>query len=153
MLKVIHRQYTLEIYDMASPFRFGQVVSGELFCNRINEIKQVADNLAGGQSIVLYSPRRYGKTSLLFAVADALKSRKILCGHVDFFACNSTEKILVALTRAVAKAIVDDLKSVEKFVQRTSQFFKRIGFSIRLEPNGTGSFSVSPDSLTSSAPT
>ena len=50
---------------MANPFRFGQVVSGELFCNRKSEISQITHNLAGGQSIVLYSPRRYGKISPL----------------------------------------------------------------------------------------
>ena len=91
----------MEIF-MANPFRFGQIVSGELFCNRKSEIKKITQDLSGGQSIVLFSPRRYGKTSLLRAVSKALASKKILYGHVDFFACNSTEKILQAVSGAVA---------------------------------------------------
>ena len=63
---------------MANPFRFGQIVDGELFCNRKAEIKQITTDLESGQSIVLYSPRRYGKTSLIKATSKVLKSRKIL---------------------------------------------------------------------------
>ena len=111
---------------MANPFRFGQIVSGELFCNRKWEISQITDNLVGGQSIVLYSPRRYGKTSLLYATSNRLRSKKLLVGYVDFFACKATEKILLAVSRASAKAIVDEMKSFEKFIKRAAHFFNRI---------------------------
>ncbi len=130
---------------MANPFRFGQVVSGELFCDRKSEIKQITQDLSGGQSIVLFSPRRYGKTSLLKAVSKELKSKRILYGHVDFFACNSTEKVVQAVSSAAAKAIINDLKSIEKFIKKSAQFFTRTRFAIRFEPNGTGSFTVLPE--------
>jgi len=130
---------------MANPFRFGQVVSGELFCDRKSEIKQITQDLSGGQSIVLFSPRRYGKTSLLKAVSKELKSKRILYGHVDFFACNSTEKVVQAVSSTAAKAIINDLKSIEKFIKKTAQFFTRTRFAIRFEPNGTGSFTVLPE--------
>jgi len=130
---------------MANPFRFGQVVSGELFCDRKSEIKQITQDLSGGQSIVLFSPRRYGKTSLLKAVSKELKSKRILYGHVDFFACNSTEKVVQAVSSEAAKAIINDLKSIEKFIKKTAQFFTRTRFAIRFEPNDTGSFTVLPE--------
>lgn len=130
---------------MENPFRFGQVVSGELFCNRKSEIKQVTRDLAGGQSIVIYSPRRYGKTSLLHAVSKELRTKKILYGKADFFACNSSEKVVHAVSRAAAESIIDDLKSIEKFIKRAAQIFKRTRFAIRYEPNGTGSFSILPE--------
>lgn len=130
---------------MANPFRFGQVVSGELFCNRRSEIKQVTQNLSGGQSIVLYSQRRHGKTSLIYAASSAIKVKKILFGYVDLFSCNSTEKILIAIARAAAKAIVDDLKSIEKFLKSTTHFFNRIRFSVKFDANDAGSISVLPE--------
>ena len=130
---------------MSNPFRFGQVVSGDLFCNRKSEIKKITRDLTGGQSIVLYSPRRYGKTSLLQAVSKKLRTRKILYGNADFFACNSSEKVVNAVSRATAKAIIDDLKSIEKFVKKAAHIFTRARFSIRYEPNGTGSFGISPE--------
>lgn len=130
---------------MENPFRFGQVVSGELFCNRKSEIKQITRDLSGGQSIVLYSPRRYGKTSLLQAASKKLRNKNILYGKADFFACNSSDKVVHAVSRATAEAIIDDLKSIEKFIKSAAQIFKRTRFSIRYEPDGTGSFSISPE--------
>ena len=119
---------------MPNPFRFGQVVRGELFCNRQSEMAQITSDLSGGQSIVLYSPRRYGKTSLLKAISENLISQGILCGYSDLFACNSTEKIIISLSRAAAKAVFDDLKSVEKFAKKAVELFKRIRFSFTLDP-------------------
>jgi AAA+ ATPase superfamily predicted ATPase len=130
---------------MANPFRFGQVVSGDLFCNRKSEIKQIAQNLAGGQSIVLYSPHRHGKTSLTYAASEVLKSKKILLGYVDLFSCNSTEKILIAISRAAANAIIDDLKSIEQFLKKTTHFFNRIRFSVKFDADDAGSISVLPE--------
>ena len=53
-----------------NPFRFGNVVTGEYFTNRKKEIKEIVSEIKAGQHIVLMSPRRYGKTSL---VNEAMK--------------------------------------------------------------------------------
>jgi hypothetical protein len=130
---------------MANPFRFGQAVSGDLFCNRTSEIKQITHDLAGGQSIVLYSPRRYGKTSLLQAVSEKLKAIKILYGHIDFLAANSKEKVVQAVSRTAANVIIDDMKSIEKFIKKAGHFFKQTRFAIRFEPGDSGSFTIWPE--------
>ena len=49
------------------------------------------------------------------------------------------------MSRAAAKAIIDDLKSIEKFIKWAAQIFTRTRFSIRYEPNGTGLFGISPE--------
>lgn len=130
---------------MANPFRFGQVVSGDLFCNRTSEIKRITNDLTGGQSIVLYSPRRYGKTSLLQAVSKKLRANRVLYGHVDFFACNSKEKVVQAVARMAGKIIIDDLKSIEKFIKKAGQFFSHTRFAMRFEPNESGSITLCPE--------
>lgn len=48
-----------------NPFRFGNVVTGEYFTNREDEIKEIVSEIKAGQHIVLMSPRRYGKSSLV----------------------------------------------------------------------------------------
>jgi uncharacterized protein len=121
------------------------LVSGDLFCNQTSEIKRITNDLTGGQSIVLYSPRRYGKTSLLQAVSKKLKTNRVLYGHVDFFACNSKEKVVQAVARMAGKIIVDDLKSIEKFIKKAAQFFSHTRFSMRFEPNESGSITLSPE--------
>ena len=54
-----------------NPFRFGNVVTGQYFTNREKEIKEITSEIKAGQHIVLMSPRRYGKSSL---VNEVMKS-------------------------------------------------------------------------------
>ena len=63
-----------------NPFRFGNVVTGEYFTNRKSEIKEVISEIKSGQHIVLMSPRRYGKSSL---VNEAMKAVKIKWFRID----------------------------------------------------------------------
>ncbi len=48
-----------------NPFRFGNVVTGQYFTNREKEIKEITSEIKAGQHVVLMSPRRYGKSSLV----------------------------------------------------------------------------------------
>ncbi|OQX52781.1 MAG: hypothetical protein B5M48_04705 [Candidatus Omnitrophica bacterium 4484_213] len=57
-----------------NPFRFGSIVSGEYFTDRKKEIKEIVSEIKAGQHIVVMSPRRYGKTSL---VHEAMKASGI----------------------------------------------------------------------------
>ena len=51
-----------------NPFRFGDVATGEHFTDRKAEITELVRDLRSGQSVLVISPRRYGKTSLITAV-------------------------------------------------------------------------------------
>ena len=53
-----------------NPFVFGRVVKGEHFYDRTEECKRIVDTLSAGNNIVLYAPRRYGKTSLVVKAMD-----------------------------------------------------------------------------------
>ena len=52
-----------------NPFKFGTVVDGEYFTDRIEELKHVKSILNSENHLVLISPRRYGKTSLILKAA------------------------------------------------------------------------------------
>lgn len=56
-----------------NPFRYGQVVTGEYFTNREDEIKEISGEIVSGQSIILISPRRYGKTSVIINTLNKVK--------------------------------------------------------------------------------
>lgn len=75
---------------MANPFRFGQVLTGDLFCNRTSEIRQITPDLAGGQSIVLYRPRRYGKTSLIKARSQYPRLQRLTIPPFDHLTQRAT---------------------------------------------------------------
>lgn len=48
-----------------NPFKYGKIVSGEFFYDRREELQRIKETLKGGNNLVLYAPRRYGKSSLV----------------------------------------------------------------------------------------
>ena len=57
---------------ISNPFKFGSVVDEPYFTNRVKELKQINDLLQSENHLILISPRRYGKTSLLKKVTTNL---------------------------------------------------------------------------------
>ena len=47
---------------MKNPFVYGETVSGDNFCDRVREMKELAADIKNGQNVIIFSPRRYGKT-------------------------------------------------------------------------------------------
>lgn len=76
------------------PFRFGTVVSGELFYDRRDEAQTLHDEIAGGQNVVLYAPRRYGKTSLAMTVAKRWKREGLSCIYFDLMRVESLDDFM-----------------------------------------------------------
>lgn len=76
-----------------NPFKFGTVVDGEYFTDRIEELKHVKSILNSENHLVLISPRRYGKTSLILKAAKET-SRPLLFLNLEAV----TDKKDLALT-------------------------------------------------------
>jgi AAA+ ATPase superfamily predicted ATPase len=58
-----------------NPFRYGSIVKDNSFFDRKEERAHIVKTLSGGNNIVLYAPRRFGKTSLIFSVIEQLEAR------------------------------------------------------------------------------
>ena len=129
---------------MANPFLFGKIVTGEHFCNRDKERKLLEENLRGGQSIVVISPRRMGKSSLLSVVGTQLESLGIICGFIDFFGLRSASKIVSETVRVCAETISRQESNLERFLSTVAKTFKRTRIAIEPTPDGSG-FSIKPE--------
>lgn len=57
----------------SNPFKFGSVVDDPYFTNRVNELKTIENLLQSENHLILISPRRYGKTSLIKKATNKLK--------------------------------------------------------------------------------
>jgi|GEM_PF-1249706 len=128
---------------MPNPFLFGKIVTGKHFCNREQERKLIADNLMGRQSIVVISPRRIGKSSLLAVVSAELEKKGMTCGRIDFFALNSITKILGETVRVCAQMLLDQETNLKKFLSIAADVFKRN--RIAIEPTPDGNVSIKPE--------
>lgn len=75
-----------------NPFFYGKTVSGSAFINRKDEIRQIASSLERGQSTIIFSPRRYGKTSLIKQVLAELEKKDLLVFYLDLYRITSIDR-------------------------------------------------------------
>ena len=59
-----------------NPFKFGVLVDNEFFTDRVNELREVQQTLNSENHLIIISPRRFGKSSL---VAKAVKASERPC--------------------------------------------------------------------------
>ncbi|MBI5399988.1 ATP-binding protein [Candidatus Saganbacteria bacterium] len=102
-----------------NPFVYGEAVAGEFFTNREAEIRDLSSELKSGQNIIIFSPRRYGKTSLIKKVLNNLKKEGCLTLYIDLFFVNSKQKFVEIYAEAIAKTfkgpfvkIIEGLRSL-----------------------------------------
>lgn len=88
---------------MENPFVYGKVVRGKYFANREAEIAELKNDIASSQNVIVFSPRRYGKTSLILEVLDRVKAEGLLICYIDLFKVTSQETFIAAYAREVAR--------------------------------------------------
>lgn len=87
-----------------NPFRFGKPVTGENFCNRTSEIERLSANILSANSIWLYSPRRYGKTSL---VKEALihTGDQVESAFIDLYGITNNDDFCSTFLRGISPLV------------------------------------------------
>jgi AAA+ ATPase superfamily predicted ATPase len=89
----------------SNPFRFGALALDEAFTDREREVAELSADMRNGQDVVVFAPRRYGKSSLIWHVAQRLVRRRVLVAQVDLMRAPTKER----LAEKLAHAIYDDL--------------------------------------------
>jgi uncharacterized protein len=92
----------------ANPFKYGPIALDESFTDRKEELAELRTDALNGQDVVIFAPRRYGKTSLVRRVARELSSRKALVAEINLMFTPTKEK----LAGRLAQEIADHLLSV-----------------------------------------
>src|SRR3989338_4799307 len=120
---------------MRNPFTIGLIEEEEKFCNRHQERKELLQYAKSGHNVVIYSPRRYGKSSLVNIVQKDLAKDKFLTAYIDLFPIASvkgaTQRIVSGLMKGFGKGI--DPRS---FLEKMKDVFRRIRPVISIEPEG-----------------
>lgn len=130
---------------MQNPFTLG-IVRNEDFCNRQKELADLINYAESGQNIVLYSPRRYGKSSLVGQVLKELESRKFLTVYVDLFPVSSEHDFISRFAASVFKGIGRGVDP-RTFRERVINLFSRLIPSFEVTQEGLN-ISVKFDSST-----
>lgn len=111
-----------------NPFKFGTIVKNEYFTDRIKELEQVKQLLDSENHLVLISPRRFGKSSL---VAKALAEIGRPSITIDLMKVVSTEDLAAQILKGVFR-----LYKMEKVKHFMSHF--RISPTVSYNPMTDG---------------
>jgi hypothetical protein len=117
---------------MTNPFKFGTIVDQDYFTDRTVETAQVVETLSSENHLIVISPRRFGKTSLVLRAARGLDRPLI---YLDLMAVTDVSDFASQLLRRVLA-----VNKWENLKNAISKF--RIAPKIELDP-ATGWMDVS----------
>lgn len=113
-----------------NPFRYGALALDEAFTNRAAEVAELVDDARNGQDVVIFAPRRYGKSSLVWRVQQQLVAENVLVAQVNLMTTPTKEK----LAERLAKSIHEDIASV---VYRAREKAMGVFRGLRVSPTMT----------------
>jgi len=119
----------------ANPFRYGGIARHLNFADREDELRTIKQSIRSGQNVVVISPRRYGKTSLVDRAIGQLRAQGVLIAYLDLFRTPTKAQ----LADDLAQAIYDGLVSrIERAARRAGAFFAHLPVAPRLTITGDG---------------
>ena len=125
---------------MGKAFVYGMSVGGDILTDRIDEpvrINLVFDN---GINVILISPRRMGKTSLIKKVISEMDSPEIKVVYMDIYDCRSEYDFYNRFAETMMKSTGNQLEQVMENIKR---FLVRVSPKLSFSPEPNSEFSVS----------
>ena len=117
---------------MRNPFKYGVRVSGSSFFDRSKVKRAMLNTLDGGSNIVLYGPRRYGKSSLVGELLDDLRRRGTACAELNLMDIASLDDFIAKFARAVYR----ELAPMTGALNQVAGLFKRITPTVGIDNEG-----------------
>lgn len=125
-----------------NPFRYGDVATGKYFTNRVRELAEVRADIQSGQNIVIISPRRYGKTSLIIQAMEGLRTERVLVAYLDLFRAPTKDRFADLLADAIYAGLINP---AERAVQSVADLIRRLPIQpkVTIGADGSPSFEFS----------
>lgn len=115
------------------PFTYEKFVLDEQFCSRNSEIKTVLKYINNHKNILLYSKRRYGKSSLIQEIFKNHLTKNHITIYVDMFDIVNAQDFAFKLYKAISKSLPFDFK---ESLLKLKELFNRATFSGTLNQDG-----------------
>ena len=126
---------------MKRPFVYGELAGKDNFIDRVEDRKQLKTFLSNGISVMLISPRRWGKSSLVRQTMNELlaEDKTVRVCYVDAFSVTSMSEFL----NAFASAVIESTSStIEKRFEDIKRFINVITPSFTIKDDAHNSFSM-----------
>ncbi|MDO5320482.1 MAG: AAA family ATPase, partial [bacterium] len=123
---------------MENPFNYLQFATGDRFYDREDIRKDLRSRFLSGQTnVVLYGPRRYGKSSLVAELTADLEAAGIPCITLDIVKVPSIDLFVSAYAQKVYRR----LAPVKFELRRLGDFFKSLRPKLTFGTDGEAGFS------------
>jgi len=99
---------------LTNPFNFGALALDSAFADREGELDELTADIRNGQDVVVFAPRRSGKTSLIWRAAAQLDSEGVLVAQVDLMTTPTKESLAAALAKSIHEQIASPLERVRE---------------------------------------
>lgn len=121
-----------------NPFFFRELSPGDPFCDREKELRDLTAFARSSAAVVLYSPRRHGKTSLVKRVMAGLAEEGWLTAYCDLFGVLDADEA----ARKIARALFEVTRSDEPLFRKAMRALRAFRPVLTPEPDGGVSVGV-----------
>jgi hypothetical protein len=125
-----------------NPFYFGRMVAGNAFTDRKKDVERLIANFRNGINMVLISPRRWGKSSLVRKAAETVRNNEIKVVHIDVFSLRSELDFYTVYAKEVLAATSSQW---EERLKNLKEFLKQITPKINIGIDPEREFSIGFD--------
>lgn len=125
---------------MEKAFVYGMSVGGDNFTDRIEETKRIKLDFENGINVILISPRRMGKTSLVKKVISEMNTPEIKVVYMDIYDCRCEYGFYNRFAETIMKSTGNQLEQVMENIKR---FLVRVSPKLSFSPEPNSEFSVS----------
>src|SRR5918911_5202916 len=95
--------------EPTNPFLFGSLALGDAFTDREAEVAELRSDVLNGQDVVIFAPRRYGKSSLVVRVEQEVIRRGVLVAYCDLSRTPTKERFAAKLAQTIHDNIASRL--------------------------------------------
>jgi hypothetical protein len=123
-----------------NPFQTTTIPPGSPLCDREEDLKTLLSRARSTSSTTIYSPRRYGKTTLVLHVQDLFNKE----GHIPIYVDLNRVTGIDEISRRLAKAVYKTLQARSSLSSKLLKSVQRIfsGFRPIVRPSDTGGFEI-----------
>jgi len=125
---------------MNKAFVYGKSVDGENFTDRVKETARLKLNFENGINVILVSPRRIGKSSIVKKVRAELNRPDIKVVYMDIYDCRSEYDFYNRFASTLMKQTATRTEQVLEHIKR---FLVRLAPKISFSPEPLSDFSLS----------
>ena len=120
--------------EATNPFTYGALALDEAFTDREPELKALAEDIRNGQDVLIFAPRRYGKSSLVLRAAQQAIAKKVLVAYLDVMKTPTKERFAAALARTIYEDLVSP---VGQAAEKAAALFRglRVTPTIEIDPD------------------